>query len=137
MKKTICIILTVAVILVTCLGCMAGCNQDDGNTIKLIEVTHSVFYAPLYVAIDGGYFEEEGLKIQLSNGGGADKCMTSIIAGQSDIGLMGPEAAIILPMREERTTLLSLLNSPKKTVLSLWQGNLTPISLGRTWRART
>ncbi len=96
MKKTICIILTVAVIIVACLGCMAGCNQDDGNTIKLIEVTHSVFYAPLYVAIDGGYFEEEGLSIQLSNGGGADKCMTSIIAGQSDIGLMGPEAAIYI-----------------------------------------
>ena len=96
MKKTICIILTLAVILTMCLGCMAGCNQDDGNTIKLIEVTHSVFYAPLYVAIDGGYFKEEGINIQLSNGGGADKCMTSIIAGQSDIGLMGPEAAIYI-----------------------------------------
>ena len=96
MKKTISIILAVALILVTCLGCMAGCNQDDGNTIKLIEVTHSVFYAPLYVAIDGGYFKEEGIEIQLSNGGGADKCMTSLIAGQSDIGLMGPEAAIYI-----------------------------------------
>ena len=120
MKKTICIILTVAVMIVACLGCMAGCNQDDGNTIKLIEVTHSVFYAPLYVAIDGGYFEEEGLSIQLSNGGGADKCMQ-----------------FILPMREERIILLSLLNSPKKTVLSLWQENLIPISLGQTWPART
>ncbi|MDE7348490.1 MAG: ABC transporter substrate-binding protein [Clostridia bacterium] len=96
MKKTICIILTLAVILTMCLGCMAGCNQDDGNTIKLIEVTHSVFYAPLYVAIDGGYFQEEGLEIKLSNGAVEDKFMTSLIAGQSDIGLMGPEAAIYI-----------------------------------------
>ncbi len=96
MKKTICIILALAVILTVCLGCMAGCQKDDGNKIKLIEVTHSVFYAPLYVAIDGGYFAEEGLEIELSNGGGADKCMTSLIAGQSDIGLMGPEAAIYI-----------------------------------------
>lgn len=96
MKKSICIILAVALILVMSIGCMAGCSKDDGNTVKLIEVTHSVFYAPLYVAIDGGYFAEEGLTIQLSNGGGADKCMTSLIAGQSDIGLMGPEAAIYI-----------------------------------------
>ncbi len=96
MKKSICIILALVLVFATCLGCMAGCTEKDGNTVKLIEVTHSVFYAPLYVAIDGGYFEEEGIKIQLSNGGGADKCMTSVIAGQSDIGLMGPEAAIYI-----------------------------------------
>jgi len=96
MKKTIAIVLCVAIIMVACIGIMSGCQKTDANTIKLIEVTHSVFYAPLYVAIDGGYFEEEGLKIKLSNGGGADKCMTSVIAGQSDIGLMGPEAAIYI-----------------------------------------
>lgn len=96
MKKLTTVVLTVAIIAVACAGLMCGCQPKDENTIKLIEVTHSVFYAPLYVAIDGGYFEEEGLKIDLSNGGGADKCMTSIIAGQADIGLMGPEAAIYI-----------------------------------------
>lgn len=96
MKKIISIVLVVAILTVVCAGVMCGCTPKDDNTIKLIEVTHSVFYAPLYVAIDGGYFEEEGLKIELSNGGGADKCMTSIISGQSDIGLMGPEAAIYI-----------------------------------------
>lgn len=96
MKKSICIILCLALIFVTCIGIMSGCEKDDPNTIKLIEVTHSVFYAPLYVALDGGYFEEQGLTVELTNGGGADKCMTSVIAGQSDIGLMGPEAAIYI-----------------------------------------
>ena len=96
MKKIIPIVLVVAILTVACAGIMCGCQPKDENTVKLIEVTHSVFYAPLYVAIDGGYFEEEGIKIELSNGGGADKCMTSIISGQSDIGLMGPEAAIYI-----------------------------------------
>lgn len=96
MKKFICITLTLALLAVACLGVLGGCENGDPNHIKLIEVTHSVFYAPLYVALDGGYFEEEGLTIELTNGGGADKCMTSVIAGQSDIGLMGPEAAIYI-----------------------------------------
>lgn len=96
MKKIICITLMLALTTVACLGVLGGCEKDDPDTIELIEVTHSVFYAPLYVALDGGYFEEEGLTIELTNGGGADKCMTSVIAGQSDIGLMGPEAAIYI-----------------------------------------
>lgn len=96
MKKSLCILLSIAILAVSCIGIMSGCTQDDPNTIELIEVTHSVFYAPLYVAIDGGYFKEQGLSIELTNGGGADKCMTSIIAGQADIGLMGPEAAIYI-----------------------------------------
>ena len=96
MKKSLCILLSIAILIVSCVGIMSGCTNDDPNTIKHIEVTHSVFYAPHYVAIDGGYFEEQGLTIELTNGGGDDKCMTSVIANQSDIGLMGPEAAIYI-----------------------------------------
>ena len=58
------------------------------------EVTRSVFYAPQYVAIANGFFEEEDLELELTTGQGADKVMTAVLAGQSDIGFCGPEAAI-------------------------------------------
>lgn len=62
--------------------------------IKLNEVTRSVFYAPQYVAIANGYFEEAGIEIDLATGQGADQVMTAVLSGQSDIGFAGPEASI-------------------------------------------
>ena len=62
--------------------------------MTLNEVAHSIFYAPQYVAIEEGYFEEEGLKIDLVNGFGADKVMTAVISGEADIGFMGAEASV-------------------------------------------
>ncbi len=85
------------VILVLCvlMGLMVlGCQEKAPEKIVLNEVTHSVFYAPLYAAISLGYFKDEGLEVELVNGGGADKSMTALLTGQADIGLMGPEAAI-------------------------------------------
>lgn len=93
MKKYFAIIVLCIVAVTLVCGGLSACGQKDG-VIRLTEVTHSVFYAPLYVALEQGYFEEEGLSIDLSNGGGADNCMTALISGQADIGLMGPEAAI-------------------------------------------
>lgn len=69
-------------------------ETSDLTTIQLNEVTRSVFYAPQYVAISNGFFEEEGLELEITTGQGADKVMTAILAGQSDIGLCGPEASI-------------------------------------------
>ncbi len=71
-------------------------NKTDNSlkTIRVNEVTRSVFYAPQYVAIANGYFEEVGLKVELTTGQGADKVMTAVVAGQSDIGFAGPEASI-------------------------------------------
>ena len=73
---------------------LVGCKDKDDNVVRVCEVTHSVFYAPLYIAINNGYFEEYDIEIELSNGGGADKCMNALVSKSADIALMGPEATI-------------------------------------------
>ena len=87
-------ILTIFLSLLVMAMPLLGCKKSDDSTIRLNEVTHSVFYAPLYLAIENGYFKEEGLKIELTNGGGADASMTAILSNTADIGLMGPETVI-------------------------------------------
>ncbi|MDA3730467.1 ABC transporter substrate-binding protein [Niameybacter massiliensis] len=73
-----------------------GCNKQQGglDKIKLAEVTHSVFYAPQYVAIEKGFFKDEGIEIELLGAQGADKTMAALLSGEVQIGLMGPEASI-------------------------------------------
>ena len=95
MKKGICVVLAALVMLSAVL---CGCSQESKDlvTVRLNEVTHSVFYAPQYVAMELGFFAEEGIAIELTNGGGADKVMTAVVSGQSDIGLAGPEACIYI-----------------------------------------
>jgi len=75
-------------------GCLNTGGQEQLTKIRLSEVTHSIFYAPQYVALSQGYFAEEGLEIELSNGGGADKVMTAVLTGEVEIGFAGPEASI-------------------------------------------
>ncbi len=92
MKKIITFILA-AVCSVMLSGTIAGCGGND-KVIRINEVTHSVFYAPLYLADSLGYFKEEGYEIELTNGGGADKTMAAVLAGEADIGFCGPEAVV-------------------------------------------
>ncbi len=90
--KRIC--LAVAVILLVAVA-ISACGTDQPKTkVILSEVTHSVFYAPQYVAMEKGFFKEEGLLVELQNGQGADKVMTAVLSGQCQIGLAGPEASI-------------------------------------------
>ena len=70
-----------------------GCTKSD-KLIRINEVTHSVFYAPLYLAEALGYFKDEGIEIELTNGGGADATMTAVVSGNADVGFCGPEAAL-------------------------------------------
>ena len=92
--KKISVVLALFVFAMTFMLYGCGQQKEELQLIRVNEVTHSIFYAPLYVAINNGYFEDEGLKIELTNGGGADKSMTALISKDADIGLMGPEAAI-------------------------------------------
>lgn len=110
MKKRIFACLTAGILSLTLL---AGCAQDtdkdsskpEGTAtdqteekelvkVTLNEVAHSIFYAPMYVAIEEGYFEDEGIALDLVCGFGADKTMTAVISGEADIGFMGSEASI-------------------------------------------
>jgi NitT/TauT family transport system substrate-binding protein len=97
MKKIIAILLAAAIAAALC-----ACGSAPQKTaVRLNEVTHSVFYAPQYLAIEKGFFADEGLDIQLTNGGGADKVMTAVLTKQSDIGLAGPEACIYVLNQEK------------------------------------
>ena len=98
-KKTISCIAIILIVISLIIGIYIAKKQNTNETeelttINLNEVTRSVFYAPQYVAIANGFFEDEGLKLEITTGQGTDKVMTAILAGQSDIGLCGPEAAI-------------------------------------------
>ena len=100
MKKSIMIIILIAVIIGIITAVVININKNstkDENGTKLVrlnEVTRSVFYAPQYVAIAQGYFKEKGIEVEITTGQGADKVMTAVLAGQSDIGFAGPEASI-------------------------------------------
>ena len=81
-------------------GALTGCgNAEQTNGPKktrvvLNEVAHSLFYAPMYVAIEEGYFADAGIDLELVTGFGADKTMTAVLTGEADIGFMGSESTI-------------------------------------------
>lgn len=69
-------------------------KKQELTPVTLNEVAHSIFYAPMYVAIEKGYFANEGIDLSLVTGFGADKTMTAVLSGTADIGFMGSEASI-------------------------------------------
>ncbi len=72
---------------------LVGCGGDD-NKIRLNEVTHSIFYAPLYAAANLGYFEDEGLEVTIESATGSDASMTALLSGSADVVLVGPETVV-------------------------------------------
>lgn len=97
-KRFAAVIALVAIVGVSFVGCQK--SMDKGNdklqTVRLNEVVRSVFYAPMYVAISEGFFEEEGLEIDLSTGQGADKTMQQLLSKNADIGFSGPEQVVYI-----------------------------------------
>lgn len=98
MKKKRLIVIIIVLIIAIVIGIVTTIKQtnqkENLQTIKVNEVTRSVFYAPQYVAINNGYFKENGMDIELTTGQGADAVMTAVLANQCDIGFAGPEASI-------------------------------------------
>src|SRR5699024_5956587 len=72
----------------------ACASYDEKTEIELAEVTRSVFYTPLYVALEKGFFEEEGLDVELTTTWGGDKTMTALLSDNADIALVGSETSI-------------------------------------------
>lgn len=68
-----------------------GCSDNNTKTIKVNQVTNSIFYAPLYVAINNGYFKDEGYNVELTTAEGSNTTNVALMTGSADIGLMGPE----------------------------------------------
>jgi len=73
---------------------MAACSKSEMKTVKIGEVTRSIFYAPQYVALSKGFFEEEGLKVELTTTAGGDKTMTALLSDSIDVALVGSETSI-------------------------------------------
>ena len=94
MVKKLSFWLIVLVMLTLVISTVSGCGDQKLTKVRLSEVTHSVFYAPMYIAINQGFFEQEGIELELTTGQGADKVMTAVLSGQADIGFMGPEATV-------------------------------------------
>ena len=96
MKARVSLFSSIVMLIFTVPLLFCGCKKDEGTLkdVTLNEVAHSIFYAPQYVAIENGYFEEEGINLKLVTGFGADKVMTALISGEAQIGFMGSESSI-------------------------------------------
>jgi len=102
MKKATTILIIAVLLTVICSTCFVACTPKNDNVIRLNEVTHSLFYTPQYLAMALGYFEEEGLTIEITNGSGADNVMTALLTNEADIGLMGCESNIYVYLQGKK-----------------------------------
>ncbi len=89
-------------------------EKTDLTRIRLAEVTHSAFYAPLYVAIENGYMKEEGIEIELLLTPGADKVAAAVLSGDVEVGFAGPESAIYVYEGKEENFLVTFAGLTKR-----------------------
>ena len=102
MKKKIISFLIICILLLVGIVTMTKYNNKQTNKVRVAEVTHSAFYAPLYVAIENGYFKDEGLDIELILTPGADKVSAAVLSNDVEIGFAGAESAIYVYKGEEK-----------------------------------
>ncbi len=116
MKRIIIIYACLILIILGIVGCEKKKEKDDNKltNIKVAEVTHSMFYAPLYVAVENGYFKDEGLDIELILTSGADKVSAAVLSNTVDIGFAGPEATIYVYKNGEKDYLVTFAGLTKR-----------------------
>ena len=115
-RKIIGVLLGLLIILIVVVTTAKLVDKKDENltTIKLSEVTHSAFYAPLYVAIEEGYFKDAGINIDLILTSGADKVAASVLSNDVQIGFAGPESAIYVYKGGEEDYLVTFSGLTKR-----------------------
>lgn len=117
-KKIITILIALILIVVIIITSIKLSSKEDTNndltTIRLAEVTHSVFYAPMYVAIENGYFEEEGIEIDLILTSGADKVSAAVLSDTVDVGFAGTESSIYVYAGGESDYLVTFAGLTKR-----------------------
>lgn len=117
-KKIITILIALILIAVIIITSIKLSSKEDTNndltTIRLAEVTHSVFYAPMYVAIENGYFESEGIEIDLILTPGADKVSAAVLSDTVDVGFAGTESSIYVYAGGESDYLVTFAGLTKR-----------------------
>ena len=118
MKKVITLIVCLVIIVICFIFYSFWTNKSNDNLtkVKVAEVTHSVFYAPQYVALEQGYFEDEGLDIELTLTSGADNVMAAVLSGDVNIGLSGSEATIYVYNKGEKDYIKTFAQLTQKDV---------------------
>lgn len=120
MKNKIIILVCFIIVLARILFFIINKNSEDKNDkntlkeVKVAEVAHTIFYAPAYAAISKGYFEDEGIKIDLTLTAGADKVTAAVLSGDVDVGFCGSEATIYVYNSGEKDYLVNFARLTKK-----------------------
>lgn len=114
MKKIFYYVISISIIFVLSLILIYNSNKNEDNKLTIAEVTHSVFYAPFYASIHNGYFEEEGLNVDVILTSGADKVASSVLSGDAQIGLSGLEATLYVYDNNAKDYLVSFSSLTKR-----------------------
>jgi len=114
MKKIISFIIVISLLLIGSFIIFNNKKDSDLTKVKVAEVAHSIFYAPAYAAINEGYFEEEGIDIEVFLTPGADKVAAAVISGDADIGFSGSEACIYVYNNGEKDYLKTFAQLTQK-----------------------
>lgn len=109
---------------------LTACSSKSNlEKIKLAEVTRSIFYAPQYVALEKGFFEEEGLDVDLTTTWGGDKTMTALLSDSADIALVGSETSVYVYVQGAHDPVINFAHIIQNIIQGKYIPNWRPISM--------